>query len=143
MKQPSPKQTVIGSCRDISYEGFGVVSYDKNIVFVEGMFPGEEGEVELSYRRNGQWFGELRKLFNVSPHRVQPRCKICHACGGCQFQQLDYESQLLWKSQKVKEQFKKRGGMDIDVLPCLGMEEPYNYRNKIQMPFGKDRRGNI
>ena len=43
----------------------------------------------------------------------------------------------------MKEQFRKIGKMDVEVLPTIGMENPYNYRNKIQMPFTKDSRGNV
>lgn len=135
-------QTMTGVCTDLSFEGKGVFKSDGQVVFVNGMFPGEEGEIEISYRRAGNLFGEVKKLTKVSPHRVQPRCKVCHACGGCSFQQLDYESQLLFKQQKVKEQFRKIGGMNVDVLPTVGMDDPYFYRNKIQMPFGLDKRGN-
>ena len=125
------------------YEGKGVVLKGKDCVFVSGVFPGESGEFEISYRRNGSLFGKVKKLDVVSPDRVAPKCKICSSCGGCQFQQYAYKAQLLYKSKKVKEQFHKIGHMDVDVLPTIGMDKPYNYRNKIQMPFGKDARGNI
>ena len=137
-----PKKILSGACVDLSFEGKGVFKSGKEVVFVEGMFIGEEGDVELSYRRNGANFGKIVKLTKVSPDRIQPRCKICHACGGCCFQQLAYPAQLSFKSAKVKEQFRKIAHMDVKVNPCIGMEDPYYYRNKIQMPFGKDDRGN-
>ena len=137
------KETFRGTCRDLTYEGKGVVLKGKDCVFVSGVFPGESGEFEISYRRNGSLFGKVKKLDVVSPDRVAPKCKICSSCGGCQFQQYAYKAQLLYKSKKVKEQFHKIGHMDVDVLPTIGMDKPYNYRNKIQMPFGKDARGNI
>ncbi len=142
MKTNSAKETFHGKCQDLSYEGFGVVRHDKEIVFVEGMFPSEEGDIEITYRKAGQWFGKVKHLDVISPDRIEPRCKLCRACGGCSFQQLSYPAQLLFKSKKVKEQFRKIAHMDVEVNPCLGMDEPYFYRNKIQMPFGKDNRGN-
>ncbi|MCQ2742502.1 MAG: 23S rRNA (uracil(1939)-C(5))-methyltransferase RlmD [Bacilli bacterium] len=131
------------TCVDLSFEGKGVAKNGNDVVFVDGMFPGEEGEIEISYRRNGALFGRVKKLDKVSPNRIQPRCPVCSACGGCCYQQLSYKTQLEYKTKKVKEQFKKIGHMDVSPLPCLGMEDPYNYRNKIQMPFGYDKRHQI
>ena len=139
-----PSSNVIsGVCVGLSHEGKGVFKSDGEVYFVPGMFPGEEGEVAFSYARAGAKFGRVVSLTKVSPERVEPRCKICSACGGCCFQQLSYKAQLEHKRQVVKEQFRKIAKMDVDPLPCLGMEEPYFYRNKIQMPFAKDNRGNL
>ena len=143
MKNGFVHEIFIATCQDLTYEGLGVCKKGKEVVFVPGMFPGDEGEIEISYRRAGSLFGSVRKLNKLSSDRIVPKCKICSACGGCSFQQLSYEKQLEFKSKKVKEQFRKIGHMDVDVLPTLGMETPYFYRNKIQMPLGKDRRGNI
>ena len=143
-KSPSlPKQPIHGVCRDLTYEGRGVVPFGEEVIFVQGMFPGEEGDVEIQYRRNGNLFGKVKKLDKISPDRIEPRCKICSSCGGCQFQQYAYSAQLLFKSNKVKEQFRKIAHMNVDVLPTIGMDEPYYYRNKIQMPFGRDVKGHI
>ncbi len=134
---------VKATCTDLSFEGKGVAKVNGQVVFVSGFLPGEVGDIEIDYRRNGQLFGHIRKLDKVSPDRVEPRCKIASACGGCVFQQYSYKAQLEYKRGKVKEQFRKIAKMDIEPKPCLGMENPYYYRDKIQMPFGKDRRGNI
>lgn len=134
---------IAGKCIDLSFEGKGVVQTPQGIVFVPGMFIGEEGEIAFDYSRSGATFGKLVHLDKVSPHRIEPRCKICSSCGGCCFQQLDYESQLIYKRNKVKEQFRKIAKMETEPKDCLGMDDPYFYRNKIQMPFAKDRKGNL
>ena len=138
-----PKKIISGTCVDLSFEGKGVFKGEGQAIFVDGMFIGEEGEVEIAYKRNGALFGNIKKLRKISPDRIQPRCKICHACGGCCFQQLAYPAQLAFKSSKVAEQFRRLAKMKIEVAPCIGMDDPYYYRNKIQMPFGKDDRGNV
>lgn len=143
-KKPiNDKEIIHVSCVDISYEGKGVCKNGKDVYFVPSIFPGEEGDIIFSYSRNGAKFGKLVRLDVVSPFRKEPRCKVCSACGGCQFQQYDYAKQLEWKSKNVKEQFRKVAGMDVEVNPCVGMDDPYFYRNKIQMPFGRDKRGNV
>ncbi len=127
------------SCFDLSYEGKGVCRDGDRVIFVTGMFPGDEGEVEILYKRNGVFFGRIKKLDKLSENRIKPVCKVCTACGGCSFQAYDYKAQLEFKRKLVSDQFRKVGHMEVDVSPTLGMEEPYNYRNKIQVPFGWDR----
>ena len=143
MKSKAVNNTLKGTCIDISYEGKGVVKTQDGIFFVPGIFPGEEGEIAFAYSRNGAKFGNVVKLDKVSPNRIQPRCKICSSCGGCCFQQYDYSAQLKHKTALVKEQFRKVAKMDIEPFPCIGMDDPFFYRNKIQMPFGKDKKGNL
>ena len=131
------------TCVDISSEGKGVIKNGKDIIFCDGIFPGEKADVDILYHRAGVYFGKVKKLYNLSKDRIQPRCKICTSCGGCQYQQLDYKAQLKYKTKRVKEALTRISKIDTEVLPCLGMEDPYNYRNKIQVPFNKDKNGKV
>ena len=133
----------VGKCIDLSFEGKGVVRTLYGVCFVDGLFPGEEAYIQINYKRAGSFFGKVTKLNVKSPHRIQPRCGVCTACGGCQFQQLDYVSQLEYKTNKVKDAFKRHLKEEFDVKPCIGMDDPYNYRNKIQVPIGRDPHGHI
>ena len=132
-----------GHCVDISSEGKGVVKCDRDIIFCDGLFPGEEADIEVLYQRAGVYFGKVKKLYTLSKDRIQPKCKICTSCGGCQYQQINYKVQLKFKTDRVKEAMKRIAHVDVKVNDCLGAKNPYNYRNKIQMPFAKDRKGNI
>ena len=98
-------QIVTAKCIDLSFEGKGVAKFGKGIVFVDGLFPGEEAEVEITYVRAGSYFGKIKKLLTQSKDRIQPRCPVCTSCGGCQFQQLNYQTQLAFKKSKVKKAF--------------------------------------
>ncbi len=128
---------------DLSSEGKGIIKKDDKIIFVDGLFVGEEAEVELQYKRAQVYYGKIKKLIKLSPFRVQPKCKVCTACGGCQFQQLSYQEQLKYKKHKVEEALLRIGHLKVKVNDCVGMDSPYNYRNKIQVPFGYDKRGHI
>ena len=133
----------VGKCIDISFEGKGVVKFLYGTCFVDGLFIDEEAEINVQFKRAGSYFGKVHRLIKKSEHRIQPRCGVCTACGGCQFQQLDYESQLLYKTNKVKDAFRRHMNLDLDVKDCIGMDNPYNYRNKIQVPIGKDHHGHL
>ena len=88
------EKIVKGKCIDLSFEGKGVLKTEEGIVFVDGLFIGEEAEVKILYTRNGAYFGKVNRLITKSPDRIQPLCGVCTACGGCQFQQLSYKAQL-------------------------------------------------
>ena len=135
-------QNVTGKCVDLSFEGKGVVKLSYGTVFVDGLFPGEEAEIEIEYKRAGSYFGRVHRLISKSPDRIQPHCGVCTACGGCQFQQYSYPAQLKYKSNKVKDAF-RRHNISVDVKECIGMDDPYEYRNKIQVPVGRDPHGHI
>ena len=138
-------QKIISNCLcvDISSEGKGVIKNGKDIIFCDGIFPDEKADIEILYHRAGVYFGKVKKLYNLSKDRIQPRCKICTSCGGCQYQQLEYKAQLKYKTKRVKEALTRIAHVEQEVLPCLGMDNPYNYRNKIQVPFNKDRNGKV
>lgn len=132
------------TCSDLSSEGKGVVKYGKEVIFCDGLFPQETADIEILYRRAGVYFGKVRKLYNLSKDRIEPKCKVCSICGGCQYQQLDYQAQLKYKTKRVKDALARIAHLkNIEVLQCLGMKNPYHYRNKIQVPFGKDKKGNV
>ena len=134
---------VTGKCVDLSFEGKGVVKLSYGTVFVDGLFPGEEAEIEIQYKRAGSYFGKVFRLIKKSEDRIQPKCGVCTACGGCQLQQLDYPAQLEFKRHKVEDAFRRQKLENIEVFPCILMENPYEYRNKIQVPIGRDPHGHI
>ena len=136
-------QNVTGKCVDLSFEGKGVVKLSYGTVFVDGLFPGEEAEIEIQYKRAGSYFGKVHRLISKSPDRIQPLCGVCTACGGCQFQQYSYEAQLKYKTNKVKDAFRRHLKQEVKVEETIGMANPYEYRNKIQVPIGRDPHGHI
>ena len=134
---------VTGKCVDLSFEGKGVVKLSYGTVFVDGLFPGEEAEIEIEYKRAGSYFGKVFRLITKSKDRIQPKCGVCTACGGCQLQQFSYNAQLEYKTKKVADAFRRQKIENIQVFPCISAENPYEYRNKIQVPIGRDPHGHI
>ena len=64
-------------------------------------------------------------------------CPHAKKCGGCQLLNLSYEEQLRHKQVKVIRLL----GRFCHVEEIIGMENPYNYRNKAQYAFGRGRNG--
>ena len=135
------KNIIRGKCVDISSEGKGVIKTVYGVIFVDALLLGEEAEIEVTYARKGVAYGKITKLLSMSKDRIQPLCPISTACGGCTFQNATYEYELRYKKHKVEEALKRIGHIEnVIVNDVLGMDDPTHYRNKIQVPFGKENK---
>ena len=135
------KNIIKGKCVDISSEGKGVIKTVYGVVFVDSLLLGEEAEVEITYAGKGVSYGVIKKLLSFSPDRITPKCPVSTACGGCVFQNATYEYELKYKKHKVEEALKRIGHLDnVEVKDVIGMDNPEHYRNKIQVPFGKENK---
>ena len=135
------KNIIKGKCVDISSEGKGVIKTVYGVIFVDALLLGEEAEIEVTYARKGVAYGKIRKLLSMSKDRIQPLCPISTSCGGCVFQNATYEYELKYKKHKVEEDLKRIGHLEnVKVNDVIGMKEPTHYRNKIQVPFGKENK---
>ncbi|HHU24843.1 MAG TPA: 23S rRNA (uracil(1939)-C(5))-methyltransferase RlmD [Acholeplasmataceae bacterium] len=92
-------------------------------------------EVDINYKNRE---ARLIRIKEKSPYRTKPKCPIFEKCGGCQIQHMIYSHQLEYKKRIVEELFKKTLKKTYTIKPCLGMDNPYYYRNKNQMVFGND-----
>lgn len=132
-----------GKCVDLSFEGKGVIKIPGNAVFVDALLPNEEADIEIIYKRNGVYFGKVKRLYNLSPNRIKPLCGVSTSCGGCVFQNYAYKSQLEFKKELVKKSFFHEFKEELIVDDVIGMDDPYYYRNKIIKPLGLDHHGRI
>lgn len=66
-------------------------------------------------------------------------CALAKKCGGCEYQGVPYQKQLAKKEQEVK----KWMGSYCKVLPIVGMEDPYHYRNKVHAVFDRLKNGTV
>ena len=136
-------EEIHGICDGYSHDGKGIIHDGNQPIFVDSLLKGEEADVTIEYVSAGILHGKIKKLYSFSKNRVLPKCPVGTSCGGCCFQNLSYPAQLEYKKEKVQTCFRKIAQMDVDVDDCVGMENPYHYRNKIQMPVGKDKKGRI
>ena len=120
---------------NMGYEGEGVGKIDNFTVFVAGAVIGEKVKIKIVKISKNFAFGKLLEIIEASPSRIEPVCSIYKSCGGCNIQHLDYKAQLDFKTNRVIQVINRIGKLDeVIIHPTLGMESPYNYRNKVQLP---------
>lgn len=122
---------------DLTHEGKAVAKVEGYPLFVEGALPDETGEIEVTKLNKGYGFAKLIRLDKTVPERMVPSCSVYDECGGCQLQHMTYEGQLKMKYNQVRNVMDRIAKLpDVPVHPVLGMEEPWRYRNKAQVPVG-------
>ena len=67
------------------------------------------------------------------------QCPVMKKCGGCDLEDKDYKKQLAGKQSQVQSLTAKYAS----VLPIIGMDNPFYYRNKVHSVFGLDRKKHI
>ena len=128
---------------DMTTEGDGIGKVDGYPLFVKGALTGDLAEVKVIKAKKTYGYGRLVRVLEPSAFRVTPECAVSGPCGGCQLQAMSYEEQLRFKENKIRNNLLRIGKLnEVPMLPIMGMEEPFRYRNKAQFPIGKDKEGN-
>ncbi len=142
---------------DMSEDGAGIGKLDGYIWFVKDALIGDVIEASAMKMKKNYGFARLVRVIEPAPGRVEAKCPVARACGGCQMQELDYAEQLKFKEKKVYNHLKRIGGLEnlylpgedpeagavnpLIMEPIIGMEHPWRYRNKAQFPIGTGKDG--
>ncbi len=120
---------------DIAFGGEGVGRLDQMVVFVPYVITGETVEAEIIEVKKNFARAKLIQVITASAeHRVEPACRYFGACGGCQYQHIDYAHQLRVKHKQISDLFERVGRISPErVQPVLPCPEPYGYRNRIMI----------
>lgn len=131
---------------DMNEDGAGVGKLDGYIWFIKDTVIGDVVRAKAMKMKKSYGFARLMEVLEPSAGRVEPPCPVSRQCGGCQLQAMSYEEQLRFKENKVLNNLMRIGKFkrdEIKMLPIMGMENPWRYRNKAQFPFGRNKDGEI
>ena len=133
-------QTFPLTIKRLGINGEGVGYFKRQVVFVPGALPGEEVVVEATKVHPKFVEAKIKNIRKKSEFRVQPICPVYEECGGCQLQHLDYSQQLKEKRDIVIQSLERHTNLpmdQMDIRETMGMENPWNYRNKSQFQVGQ------
>lgn len=133
---------------DMGVDGEGIGHYEGMTFFVKDALIGDVILARAIKLKKNYGYARVEEIVTPSSYRVEPKCGLHRRCGGCQIQALSYEKQLEFKNEKVRNNLMRIGGfskeeVEAKMLPIVGMEEPFRYRNKAQFPVGTDKEGHI
>ncbi|MBW4614261.1 MAG: 23S rRNA (uracil(1939)-C(5))-methyltransferase RlmD [Desmonostoc vinosum HA7617-LM4] len=129
---------------DLSDTGDGVGRCDQRVVFVADTVPGDRVMIRLVSVKPKYAHGKLQQIIQPSPHRIRPGCIVADKCGGCQWQHIDYDYQLVAKRNQVIQALERIGGfVQPPVDPVLAAASAFGYRNKATYPLSKSATGQV
>ncbi|HEO6377504.1 TPA: 23S rRNA (uracil(1939)-C(5))-methyltransferase RlmD [Streptococcus agalactiae] len=129
------KQRIPLKIKRMGINGEGIGFYKKTLIFVPGALKGEEVFYQISSVRRNFAEAKLLKINKKSKNRVDPACSIYKECGGCQIMHLQYDKQLEFKTDVIRQalmKFKPEGYENYEIRKTIGMPEPEHYRAKLQ-----------
>ena len=112
-------------------KGRAVTKIDGKITFVSNLLPNEEAEVKIINIKRKYNEAKVLKLLKTSSERVVPKCPYLNC--GCQLKHLNYQKQLEYKQNKVKEILKKFGNITPKINKIVYDNNINHYRNKITL----------
>ena len=101
--------------------------HEGKTVFIEGAIPGEEVEVRILQEKKDILRARVSRVIKASPDRVEPVCPHTSHCGGCQYQHMRYEEELVQKESQVREVIRRALGFGA-VEPIVRGPKEYGYR---------------
>jgi len=141
LEQLQKNKTYIMTIDNLNSEGAGVGRINGMVVFVPLALPGEEIEVLIIKASKSYCVGKLQRVLKASSSRVEPPCPFYVRCGGCVLQHMEYQAQLRAKRHHTEETLSRISHLPIKIEQFIGMDNPWEYRNKAQLPIGKKSDG--
>jgi len=126
-------ETVI---KDLAFDGKSVGTLEGKVVFLNGGLPGEKVKAQIVRKKARYSIGKVLEIIEKSNDRTEAPCPHFDICGGCTWQDLDYERQLYFKHKQVVDCIERLGLLkDVEVADIVGVADPFYYRNKMEFSF--------
>lgn len=119
---------------------------DGKTVFALGGCPGDKAVVEITADKGTYYEGTVVEVAEPSPHRVMPVCPYAEICGGCGWQHVSYDCQLIEKRENIISQLIRTAGIAEETARAVVHEtvpskRTMGYRNKLEFGCDRDARG--
>lgn len=98
---------------DIAADGMCVGRHNDKVIFVENVVPGDIVDVRLLRNKKSFATGTPVKYHQYSDKRVDAICEHFGDCGGCKWQHMSYEAQLMFKEKQVKDNLERIGKIQV------------------------------
>jgi 23S rRNA (uracil1939-C5)-methyltransferase len=125
---------------DIGSEGNAIAKVDNYVLFVPMLIPGDVADIQIRRKKKKYMEGTVVRFHEYSSDRIKPLCEHFGICGGCKWQHLPYDLQLVYKEKQVKDNLERIGKIKLpEISPIIGSADIFRYRNKLEFTFSDKR----
>lgn len=125
---------------DTGAKGKNIARAGSFIVLVDNAIPGDVVDVKVLRKRKGFAEGKAIAFHKLSPYRIQPVCNHFDECGGCTWQNMDYQSQLRFKEKMVSDTLQRIGKIPAPLIhSIIPASQTEYYRNRLDFAFSNKR----
>ncbi|MGX1024911.1 23S rRNA (uracil(1939)-C(5))-methyltransferase RlmD [Psychroflexus sp. MBR-150] len=126
---------------DTGHKGKAVAkTTNGQVVFVDNAIPGDIVHAKSYKKRRRYYQAKPIEFVKLSSLRTEPVCEHFGTCGGCKWQNMEYNQQLYYKQKSVEDNLKRIGHLDLPSISKIkASEDIYFYRNKMEFSFSNNR----
>jgi len=132
---------IILEIENVTNLGYGIARDDGWVIQIAFVLPGEKVLARIFRNHKNYSEADCIEIIEPSSNRVDPKCPLFGTCGGCQYQSVNYTTQLEWKRLQVADSFERIANLKVDVLPVIQSPKQYGYRSKLTPHYEKPRNG--
>jgi 23S rRNA (uracil1939-C5)-methyltransferase len=123
--------------------GLGLAHADNQTILVELAAPGDRLRVKIDRIQGKVAFASIIEILQPSPLRIKPPCPYFGRCGGCDFQQLNYETQLNMKVEIIRDCLQRIARINPpDTIPITASPKVWRYRSRAKWQYD-DQKGSL
>ncbi len=121
--------------------GMGLAHAGGKTVFVSLAAPGDRVRVKVEREQGNVLFASIEEIITPSPLRIEPPCPYFGRCGGCDFQQLTYETQLAAKSEIIRDCLHRIARLEnVPEIVVTPSPDDWRYRMRAMWQIDQEQR---
>ncbi|MEW6128402.1 MAG: class I SAM-dependent RNA methyltransferase [Acidobacteriota bacterium] len=136
--QISPGDILEVTTERLTYGGEAIARYQGLAIFIPFAAPQERLLIQITEKKKNYARARIKKVLSPSPARIEPFCQYFGRCGGCQFQHVDYQTQLNEKVGFIRDALKRIGGINWQKEIPIRSAKEYGYRLRAQIKVDYD-----
>jgi 23S rRNA (uracil1939-C5)-methyltransferase len=116
--------------------GLGLAHADDRTILVALAAPGDRVRIRVDRVKGNVSFASIEEIIAPSTQRVEPPCPYFGRCGGCDFQQMNYQAQLDAKAAIIRDCLRRLARIEnIPDFQITAVPDPWHYRSRAQWQY--------
>lgn len=140
MKIYEDEKSYIAEIANLSYSSAGVARFGGKVAFIPYTVTGDVVKFTVERDRKTYLEGNLKEILKSSPHRRTYPCQYFGKCGGCQWQHINYNYQVISKKNITKDILERIGKIsNPSITDTYIAGNEWNYRQRVRFQVGWEK----